>query len=117
MNNFVQPGDVQEFTATGTITSGQPYQVGMAFGIAAISVASGARFVMKIRGVFSVTKPGSQAWTEGAAIYYDIGANVFTTTVGDNRLVGWAAAAVGSGAGETTGQVYLDGVARAADTT
>jgi predicted RecA/RadA family phage recombinase len=117
MNNFVQPGDSQTFTATGTVTAGQPYQFGMAFGIAASSVASGAQFEMKITGVFSVTKPGSQAWTEGAAVYYDIGGNFFTTAVADNRLVGWAAEAVVSGATETTGKVYLDGMARVADTT
>lgn len=117
MNNFIQPGDSQTFTATGTVTAGQPYQFGMAFGIAATSVSTGQQFVMKIRGVFEVTKVGSQAWTEGAAVYYDIGTDKFTTTAGDNRLVGWAVEAVGSGAGETTGKVYIDGVARAADTT
>jgi predicted RecA/RadA family phage recombinase len=117
MNNFIQPGDSQEFTASGTVTAGQPVQVGYAFGIAAVSVGTGVKFNMKITGVFEVTKPGSQAWTEGAAIYYDIGGNFFTTSATGNRLVGWANAAVGSGATETLGKVYLDGMARVGDTT
>lgn len=117
MNNFIQEGDCQEFTAGGTVTAGLPYQFGMVLGIATTDAASGAKFIVKIRGVFEVTKPGSQAWTEGAAVYYDIGTGKFTTSVGDNRLAGWATEAVGSGAGETTGKVYLDGVARLADTT
>jgi len=117
MNNFIQPGDSQEFTAVGSVTAGQPVQFGYAFGIAATSVANAVKFIAKIRGVFEVTKPGSQAWAEGAAIYYDIGTNKFTTSATGNRLVGWAVGAIGSGASETTGKVYLDGMARVGDTT
>lgn len=113
MDNFTQPGDVQTFTAPEDgVVSGGVYQIGQAIVVAAAAAAVDEEFEGKTRGVFSVTKVGSQAWTEGALVYWDDLNSYFTTTAAGNRLAGWAVAAVGSGSGDTTGLVYLDGVAR-----
>lgn len=114
MENFIQDGEVQTHVApSGGVLSGGVYQIGQVVGVAAQTAAEAASFQLKIRGVFSVTKVGSQAWTVGALVYFDKDNSRFTTTASGSRLAGWATAAVGSGAGETTGQVYLDGAVRA----
>lgn len=113
MTNFVQPGDVQTFVApSGGVVSGGVYKIGQVVCVAAKDVAQTLNFEGKIRGVFTVTKVGSQAWTQGALVYWDNGNTRFTTTAGGNRLAGHAVEAVGAGAGETTGTVYLDGTSR-----
>jgi predicted RecA/RadA family phage recombinase len=59
-----------------------------------------------MRGVVSYTKTGSQAWAEGQLVYWD--GSVFTT--GGGFLAGFATKAVAGGAGDTTGELYLDGI-------
>jgi predicted RecA/RadA family phage recombinase len=119
MKYFINAGDVQRFVApTGGVVSGGVYQVGQAVCVACATVAETLVFEGKIRGIFKVTKVGSQAWTEGALVYWDKENTRFTTTASGSRLAGWAvlgagSAMPGSGAGETTGYVYLDGTARA----
>lgn len=113
MRNFVQPGDVLTFTAPGGgVVSGTPVLIGSLLVVATVTAAAGDSFAGLTQGVVTGTKPGSQAWTEGAKIYWDNGAGKFTTTSGGNTLVGVAVVAVGAGADETTGTVRLDGVAR-----
>lgn len=113
MDNFVQPGDVQTFTApSGGVVSGGVYKIGQVVCVAAATVAQTLPFEGKIRGVFTVTKVGSQAWTVGVPVYWDNGNTRFTSTASGSRLVGHATVAVGSGAGETTGTVYFDGATR-----
>lgn len=113
MNNFVQRGDVITLTApSGGVVSGGVYLIGGLLVVAAADVAQTLPFEGKVTGVFDVTKVGSQAWTEGAKVYWDNGNTRFTTTSGGNTLAGVAVAAVGAGAGETTGRVRLDGVTR-----
>lgn len=113
MRNYLQPGDSLTYTApSGGVVSGQPYLIGGLLVIATLTAAQTLPFTGKATGVFEVEKPGSQAWTEGAKIYWDNSARKFTTTAASNTLVGTAYEAVGAGAGETTGVVRLDGVAR-----
>jgi predicted RecA/RadA family phage recombinase len=118
MKNFVQPGESVEFTApAGGVTSGVGVQIGQLFVIATVTAAEGARFNGLIEGVVTHTKPGSQAWAEGAVIYWDQAASKMTTVSAGNLQIGVATVAVGSGAGETTGTVRLDGVGRPHDGT
>ncbi len=113
MINYLQPGDSLTLVApAGGVVSGTAYKIGSLVVIATVTAAAGAAFVGKSTGVFSYAKPGSQAWTIGLKIYWDDTAKNFTSTVGTNTLVGVAVEAVGAGAGETTGKVRLDGVAR-----
>ena len=120
MKNFQKEGENQTFTVpAGGVVSGTPVQIGAALAVAAVTITSAEvtadptiQFEGKIRGVFEVTKVGSQAWTEGALVYWDDANTRFTTSAAGGRLAGWATEAVASGAGDTTGHVYLDGVAR-----
>lgn len=112
MKNFVQPGTVMDFVAPmGGVVSGGFYSFNGLICCAAVDAAAGDSFSGKICGVFTVTKPGSQAWAHGEAVYLTAGsATTFTTTSGGNTLAGKAAGVVGSGSGETTGLVLLNGL-------
>jgi predicted RecA/RadA family phage recombinase len=107
MKNFVQPGHTMTVAAPYAVASGAGCLVGSLFGVASAAASSGADVEIVTEGVFDLVKAGSQAWTVGARIYWDDTANVCTTTAASNKLIGVAAAAVGSGAGETIGRVRL----------
>lgn len=116
MKNFIQPGHTITLTApTGGVTSGTPIKIGQILVVPATTVAEGLPFEGHVTGVFDLPKVGSQAWVEGALIYFDNGADKkhCTTTASGNLLIGVAVAVVGSGAGETTGRVRLNGSGRA----
>lgn len=111
MKNYIQPGDQMTVTAPATVASGAGVLVGSLFGVAVHDAASGSAVEIATTGVFDLAKAGSQAWTVGARIYWDDSAKVATTAAaaGANKLIGVAAAAVGSGADETVGRVRLTG--------
>lgn len=115
MKNFRQPGEVITLTAPmGGVTSGVALQIGKIVVMPVADAAAGDKFQGQMCGVFSVPKPGSQAWSEGQIVYFDDGGGVFTTTSGGNHQVGTAVEAVGGGSDETTGIVRFDGVSRRA---
>jgi predicted RecA/RadA family phage recombinase len=115
MTNFVQPGSVLTFPApSGGVVSGRAYVFGTLVGVATVDAAETVDASFMICGVFSFPKAGSQAWTAGAAVYVTAATGVFTTTAGGNVAAGIAVAAVGAGAGETTGLVLLNGLPAAA---
>lgn len=97
------------FTAPYDVAAGAGFLVGATFAVAAAAALSGAAVVGYLDGTHDLVKAGSQAWTVGAAIYWDNSAKACTTTASGNTKIGFAAAAVGSGAGETTGRVRLNG--------
>jgi predicted RecA/RadA family phage recombinase len=108
MKNFVQPGESVEFTApVGGVTSGVGVQIGELLVIATVTAAAGARFNGLVEGVITHAKAPSQAWAEGARVYWDEGNKRFTTSASGNLPAGYAVAAVGAGADETTGTVLL----------
>ena len=109
MRNFVQLGAIIGVAAPYAVASGAGALVGTLFGVAATDAASGASVELHTEGVFDLVKVGSQAWTVGAAIYWDDTNKRCTTVSTSNTLIGKAVAAVGSGAGETVGRVRLDG--------
>jgi len=109
MKNYMGEGATITLAAPYARLSGEGALVGAIFGIAAVDVANGIEAEFKTTGVFDLPKPGSQAWTVGAAVYWDNTAKNVTTTVGTNVKIGVAVLAVGSGAGETTGRVRLNG--------
>lgn len=112
MINYHQPGSIQDFVApSGGVVSGGFYSYNGLIVCATVDAAEGETFAGKITGVFKVTKPGSQAWGHGVDVYLTSGsATTFTTTSGGNTLAGKAAAPIGSGSGETTGYVLLNGL-------
>lgn len=113
MINFVQPGDVITLTSpSGGVVVGVPKQIGQIVVVPTNTVAQTLPFEGCVTGVFDVPKIGSQAWTEGAVVFWDEGNDRATTAGAGNIQLGIAVAAVGSGAGETTGRVRLDGIGR-----
>lgn len=117
--NFVQEGDALTIAAPAEVKSGAPVRAGVLFGVALHDAANGASLTIATEGVWTLPKPGSQAWTVGAAIYFDHDANppvATTATTAGNILIGVAVEAVGSGAGETVGKVRLNGSVPAAAT-
>lgn len=109
MKNYVDSGQTVTVAAPYDVASGAGALVGTLFGVAQATAASAATVVLVARGTFDLAKAGSQAWTVGAAIYWDNTNKYCTTTSSGNTLIGKAVAAVGSGAGETTGRVRLNG--------
>jgi predicted RecA/RadA family phage recombinase len=109
MKNYVQDGDAVTVAAPYAVDSGAGALVGTLFGVASNDAENGATVVLVTRGVFDLAKVGSQAWTVGAAIYWDNTNKYCTTTTSGNTLIGKCLVAVGSGAGETTGRVRLNG--------
>lgn len=109
MKNYVQPGDMITITAAANITSGAGVLVGTLFGVAAGDIATGVEGEIQTVGVFDLPKVGSQAWTVGAAIYWDAANARCTTGASGNTLIGKAVVAVGGGATDTVGTVRLNG--------
>lgn len=109
MDNFIQPGRVVTVAAPYDVVSGAGLLVGSLFGVAAYDALSTVNVEAVTEGVFNLKKAGSQAWTVGAKVYWDDTAKACTTTASGNTLIGVATSAVGSGAGETTGSVRLNG--------
>jgi predicted RecA/RadA family phage recombinase len=109
MKNFIQGGDTITLVAPYAVASGAGLLVGSIFGVAITTAAISTSVEAAVTGVFDLAKVGSQAWTVGVRIYWDDTNKYCTTTASTNKLIGVAVAAVGSGAGETTGRVRLSG--------
>lgn len=107
MKNFVQPGDIVPVLAPANVTSGDGVLLGTLFGVAAFSAASGAEVEIRLRGVFDLPKTSAEAWTVGAAVYWDATNKVATTTSSSNTLIGKAVAAAANPSG--VGRVRLNG--------
>jgi predicted RecA/RadA family phage recombinase len=107
MKNFVSPGDMITVTAAADVASGDGVLAGTLFGVAATDAASGAAVEIKTHGVFTLPKTSAQAWTVGAAVYWDADDKVCTTTSTDNTLIGKAVAVADNPSG--TGLVRLNG--------
>lgn len=110
MKNFIARGEALEITAGAQIASGQGVVVNGLFGVAAGSIANGARGIINLTGIYRLPKVGSQAWQVGQRVFWN---GTAATNVGSAGIyIGTVAAAVGSGAGETAGDVRLAGMAQ-----
>ncbi|MCW1839445.1 DUF2190 family protein [Prosthecomicrobium hirschii] len=106
-NNMVQCGDRIDVTApSGGATSGKGLLIGTMFGVAALTVAQGDVTPIILEGVFKMDKATGEAWSVGAAIYWDNTAKKMTTTSSGNTKVGVATVAALSA--DTTGVVRLN---------
>lgn len=94
MKNYIQEGDTLTVPApSGGVLSGGVVIIGLLTGIATATAAVGVPVAVKTRGVFELPKVSAQAWTVGAAIYWDAGAGNATTTSAGNTLLGYASEA------------------------
>lgn len=109
-SNFIKPGKIITLVAAPYARlSGEGVQIGKMFGVCMTDIANGAAGEIETEGVFQLKKAGSQAWTQGAAIYWDDTAKQCTTVTTSNLFIGHANAAVDSAAGSTLGEVRLHG--------
>src|SRR5688572_3598031 len=108
MKNYVQPGEVLEFTApAGGVVSGTGVKIGDGFVVATVTAIATARFNGLRQGVVEHAKVSAQAWTEGQQINWDDTAKLMTTVTTGNFRVGYAAAAAANPS--ATGKVVLHG--------
>jgi len=106
MKNFIQPGKVLTLLAPAALLSGAVVIVGSFVGIAATDAASGAPVEVATEDVFDLPKTTSQAWTQGAPIYWDAGTSKATTVgTGGLPLIGVATEAALEAA--TVGRVKI----------
>jgi predicted RecA/RadA family phage recombinase len=106
--NYVQPGDVLEYTApAGGVTSGQGYLIGATFVVAVTTAAAGEKFRCRVSDVWMLPKVAAQAQAEGVVVYWDNAARNVTTTVGSNTKIGVVARA--ALAADATVRVRLNG--------
>ncbi|MEQ8345074.1 MAG: DUF2190 family protein [Sneathiellaceae bacterium] len=106
MQNFVQHGDTISATAPYDVASGAGALVGIAFGVAVATAASGATVQLQRTGVHTLAKATGAAWVAWTTRLYWNNSNKNVTTLSTgNTLIGVAAAAAASGA--TTGSILL----------
>jgi predicted RecA/RadA family phage recombinase len=109
MKNYIQPGDRLTIAAAPyAVTAGQGLLMGGLFGVAITTALINAVVEVATKGVFNLTKQTGQAWTQGQALYWDNAGRQVTTTVGTNKLIGYAATA--QAAGDTVGAVWVAGI-------
>ncbi|WP_243612934.1 DUF2190 family protein [Shimia aestuarii] len=115
MKNYVQHGKILTVTAPAAVASGAGVKVGMLFGVAQGAAENGAEVEIVTEGVFTLPKTNAQAWTVGAAIYWDNSNKVCTTaTTAGNIFIGVAVEAAANPS--ATGVVRLNGSMPAAAT-
>jgi predicted RecA/RadA family phage recombinase len=105
--NYIQEGDTITLTAPYAVVSGAGALVGTIFGVALVTLASGAVGEFMVEGVWTMAKTSAQAWTVGARIYWDDTAKLCTTTATSNTLIGVATAIAANPS--STGNVRLNG--------
>ncbi len=103
-NKYIGSGDKQSIVAAGAVTQGSIYVGTSRAGVYLETATTGDLVAVAFRGVFTVTKQASQAWTNGQAIYAT-SAGVATTTVGSNTFLGYAWGEVDNAASSVTGAV------------
>lgn|SRR5678815_3836066 len=109
MKNFVEPGEVVEFTAPSPgVVSGTGVKIGDLLVIATVTAATGAKFTGVRVGIVEHAKLAAQAWTEGQQVNWDDTNKRFTTVTTGNFLAGVAAAAAANPT--SVGRVILRGV-------
>jgi len=106
-NNYISSGDRINLVAPYAVASGAGALVGTVFGVALQTLANGVAGEFGIRGVWDLAKATGQAWTQGAALYWDNTNKNVTTTSAGNTKIGVAAQAQASG--DTVGRVRLNG--------
>lgn len=113
MKNLVQNGAVITVIAAAAIVSGDGVKVGTLFGVAQKDAAIGESVGIVTTGVYELPKTSAQAWTVGAAVYFNGTSGLCTTaaTTG-NLLIGVAVEPAANPSG--TGVVRLNGSAPAA---
>ena len=102
-------GDTIPYTPSGSaVAAGAVIVVGDVVAVAKNDIADGAEGVLYVTGKYWVKKNESEAFTQGAIIYYDVADANATTDAdsGTNKKMGYAT--VAAGAADTHGMVLID---------
>lgn len=111
--NYVQEGDVIQYTAGANITAGSLVVMGNTLGVALKDIANGATGSVAIEGVFTLPKVAGAVIAQGESLTWDVSAgnfddNLAVPAAGD--ITGAACFAfAASGNGATTVKVKLTG--------
>jgi len=97
MKNFVQEGNVIDYTAGANLSSGAVVLIGVRIGVLVNDLANGATGPARVLGVFSIAKLSTDVVTRGAALYWDNTNSRLTVTASGNTLAGYATAPAGNG--------------------
>ncbi|WP_055135565.1 DUF2190 family protein [Pseudomonas corrugata] len=110
MKTFIQHGDCLTVPApTGGTVSGELYKVGSIIGVAATTEVVGAPVVLKLNGVFGLTKISAQAWAVGDPVYMNTSSRALTNVSATGLvLVGMATEVAANPS--ATGACRLNGV-------
>lgn len=111
--NYVQEGDVVQYTAGANITAGSVVVMGNMLGVALVDIANGATGSVALEGVFMLPKVAGAVITQGQTLTWDVSATGFD----DNAAVPAAGDITGAacfafesvGAGPTSIAVCLTG--------
>jgi predicted RecA/RadA family phage recombinase len=113
--NYIQDGDVIQYTAGADITAGSVVKMGNTLGVALVDIANGATGSVALKGVFTVPKVTAAVIAQGESLTWDVSAGKFddnaaTPATGDvtgASAIAWESA----GNGVTTLAVRLTGTA------
>lgn len=113
--NFIQDGDVIQFTAAATYAAGDVVKMGGTLGVALVDMVSGETGSVAIQGVFELPKVTGAVIAQGESLVWDVSAGKFDDNlavaasgdVSGASAIAWEAA----GNGVTTLAVRLTGVA------
>lgn len=106
MKNAIHNGTTIPVTApSGGLTAGAPYLLGTLLVVPLNTVAETEQTTAYTEGVYVQAKTTGEAWTQGAALYWDVSEAKWTTTASGNTLKGVAYAAAASG--DTSGTVLI----------
>lgn len=72
--NFVQRGDVVNYTAGADIAAGDVVVMGHTIGVALVDIANGATGAVAIEGVFTVPKVSAAVFAVGEKLVFDVSA-------------------------------------------
>ncbi|WP_445289668.1 DUF2190 family protein [Variovorax atrisoli] len=106
MKNFIQPGDVLDYTASANVAAGAVVVMGARVGIAVADIAAGESGPVRVKGVVELAKLSTDAISQGALVYWDADDFRLTTTASGNTLAGYAAKA--AAASTTTVWLHLN---------
>lgn len=106
---FVQPGDIVDHVAAGTISTDDVVAIGDCVGVALGAAAAGETVSLMVTGSHDLPKVGGTAWDQGDKLDWDASEGAFgkgiTPASGD--VIGCAFAAKAAGSADTVGQVTL----------
>lgn len=110
MKSFIQHGDCITVPApAGGTVSGQLYKVGAFIGVAATSEDAGDPVVLKLNGVFELSKISSQAWAVGDLVYMNTSSRALTNASATGLVLVGVATEVAANP-STVGRARLNGV-------